>query len=90
MSIKTKQFEIHEDWTAVILGFLIIGLSLSIFLLPVPVFKWVNYAQLTEDVFGYGNLKIVLQQFIYLFAIGSFGILLIGKISCWGFQQCIF
>lgn len=76
---NTKQFAIHEDWTVVILGFLIIGLSLSIFILPVPIFKWVNYDQLIGDVFGYGNLKIVLQQFIYFLGIGSLGALLTGK-----------
>jgi len=79
MSQNAKQFAIHEDWTVVILGFLIIGLSLSVFLLPVPVFKWANYAELVEDVFGYVNLKIVLQQFIYLTAIGALGTFLIGK-----------
>lgn len=79
MSQNTKQFAIHEDWTVVILGFLIIGLSLSVFLLPVPVFKWANYAELVEDVFGYVNLKIVLQQFIYLTAIGTLGTFLLGK-----------
>ncbi|HEU4789637.1 MAG TPA: putative sulfate exporter family transporter [Flavobacterium sp.] len=79
MSQNTKQFAIHEDWTVVILGFLIIGLSLSVFLLPVPVFKWANYAELVEDVFGYVNLKIVLQQFIYLTTIGTLGTFLIGK-----------
>lgn len=79
MSQNTKQFAIHEDWTVVILGFLIIGLSLSVFLLPVPVFKWANYTELVEDVFGYVNLKIVLQQFIYLTAIGTLGTFLIGK-----------
>jgi uncharacterized integral membrane protein (TIGR00698 family) len=79
MSQNIKQFTIHEDWTAVLSGFLIIGLSLLVFILPVPAFKWVNYTELRGNVFGYGNLKIVLQQFVYLLAIGSFGVLLTGK-----------
>lgn len=77
---NTKQFSIHEDWVVVLLGFLIIGLSLSVFLLPVPAFKWVNYGELTEKVFGLDNLKIVLQQFIYLLAIGALGAFLTGKL----------
>lgn len=81
MSQNAKQFAIHEDWTVVILGFLIIGLSLSVFLLPVPVFKWGNYEELTENVFGLGNLKTLLQQFIYLLAVGSFGIFFDWKID---------
>jgi uncharacterized integral membrane protein (TIGR00698 family) len=79
MLSKTKQFAIHEDWTVVILSFLIIGLSLSVFLLPVPVFKWSNSVELLNNVFDYSNLKIVLQQFIYLTAIGSIGAFLTGK-----------
>lgn len=79
MSQHTKQFTIHEDWTVVILGFLIIGLSLSVFLLPVPIFKWENSAELLNNVFDYNNLKIILQQFIYLTAIGSLGAFLTGK-----------
>lgn len=79
MSQKTKQLTIHEDWTAVLSGFLIIGLSLSVFLLPVPVFKWENNAELLANVFGYGNLKIILQQFVYLAVIGSLGVFLTGR-----------
>lgn len=79
MSQKTKQLTIHEDWTVVILGFLIIGLSLSVFLLSVPVFKWSTGEELLNDVFNYGNLLIILQQFVYLIAIGSIGAFLTGK-----------
>lgn len=76
---STKQFAIHEDWIVVILGFLIIGLSLTFFVLPVPVFKWGNYNDLVANVFGSENLKIILQQFIYLLAVGAFGVFLAGK-----------
>jgi uncharacterized integral membrane protein (TIGR00698 family) len=76
---KTKQFAIHEDWTVVILGFLIIALSVTVFLLPVPAFKWVNFDELTENVFGIDNLLIVLQQFFYLLTVGAFGAFLTGK-----------
>jgi len=79
MATKIKQFTIHEDWTVVILGFLIIGLTLSVFLLPVPVFKWENSTELLNTVFDSVNLKIILQQFIYLTVIGTLGTFLIGK-----------
>nr|WP_315180385.1 putative sulfate exporter family transporter [uncultured Flavobacterium sp.] len=79
MSQKTKQFTIHEDWTVVLLGFLIIGLSLFVFLPSVPVFKWSNGTDLRNDVFDYGNLQIIMVQFVYLISIGSIGALLIGK-----------
>lgn len=79
MSIKTKQFTIHEDWTVVILGFIIIGVSLFIFLPEVPVFKWSTGTDLVDDVFHFGNLKILLLQFLYLISIGALGAFLIGK-----------
>ena len=79
MSTEPKQFTIHEDWTVVILGFIIIGISLFIFLPEVPVFKWTNGTDLISDVFNFGNLKILGIQFLYLISIGAFGAFLIGK-----------
>ncbi|MEZ0183285.1 YeiH family protein [Flavobacterium oncorhynchi] len=79
MSPQTKTFTIHEDWTVVILGFIIIGLSLFVFLPEVPVFKWSNQTDLLADVFDSANLKILLFQFLYLIIIGALGAFLIGK-----------
>ena len=79
MSTQPKQFTIHEDWTVVILGFIIIEISLFIFLPEVPVFKWTNGTDLISDVFNFGNLKILGIQFLYLISIGAFGAFLIGK-----------
>ncbi|MEP6928509.1 MAG: putative sulfate exporter family transporter [Flavobacterium sp.] len=79
MSVKTKQFTLHEDWTVVLLGFLIIGISLFLFLPSVPVFKWSNATDLRNDVFSLENLQIQLFQFIYFIFIGTLGAFLIGK-----------
>ncbi|MHC0441536.1 YeiH family protein [Flavobacterium sp. 3-210] len=79
MSSQTKQFNIHEDWTVVILGFLIIGISLFIFLPEVPVFSWSDSNDLKTKVFDFANLKILLIQFLYLIFIGTLGTFLIGK-----------
>lgn len=79
MSIKTKQYTIHEDWTVVLLGFLIIGISLFIFLPSVPVFKWSNETDLLNNVFDSGNLQIIGLQFIYFISIGTIGAYLTGK-----------
>ena len=79
MSNNTKQYNLHEDWTVVILGFLIIGISLFIFLPEVPVFKWSSGTDLLNDVFAIGNLQILVVQFIYLTIIGSLAAFLIGK-----------
>ncbi|WP_163410472.1 YeiH family protein [Flavobacterium ajazii] len=79
MSQKTKQPTLHEDWTVVLLGFLIIGISLFVFLPEVPAFKWSNGSDLLTDVFSFGNLQILLVQFIYLIIIGTIAVFLIGK-----------
>ncbi|MBS7231395.1 putative sulfate exporter family transporter [Flavobacterium psychroterrae] len=79
MSTPTKTFTIHEDWTVVILGFIIIGISLFIFLPEVPVFKWSTGTELLYDVFDFGNIKTLALQFLYLISIGTLGAFLIGK-----------
>ena len=79
MSQKTKQLSLHEDWTVVLLGFLIIGISLFVFLPEVPVFKWSKGSDLLKDVLAIGNMQVLLVQFIYLLIIGSIAAFLIGK-----------
>ena len=79
MPQKTKSFTIHEDWTVVILGFIIIGISLFVFLPEVPAFKWSTGTDLFQDVFDFRNLKILGLQFLYLISIGALGAFLIGK-----------
>ncbi|MBF4472385.1 YeiH family protein [Flavobacterium sp. HJJ] len=79
MTLKTKQFTIHEDWAAVLLGFLIIGISLFIYLPSVPVFKWSNGADLQNNVCSGTNIKELFLQFIYLLGIGILGVFLVGK-----------
>ncbi len=79
MSTQSKKFNIHEDWTVVILGLIIIGISLFIFLPEVPVFNWSNPADLQTKVFDLQNLEILFIQFIYFISIGTLGAFLIGR-----------
>jgi len=78
MSTSTK-FTIHEDWTVVILGFLIIGISLFIFLPEVPVFKWTSGTDLITNVFEIKNIQTIGLQFLYFISIGTIGTFLVGK-----------
>lgn len=78
MSTSTK-FTIHEDWTVVILGFLIIVISLFIFLPEVPIFKWTNGTDLINNIFKIKNLQTIGLQFIYFLLIGIIGTFLVGK-----------
>jgi uncharacterized integral membrane protein (TIGR00698 family) len=79
MTTQTKRISLHEDWTVVILGFLIIGISLLFFLPEIPVFKWSNGNDLMLAVLNFGNLKILGIQFLYLTFIGALGAFFIGK-----------
>ena len=79
MSTSTKSFTIHEDWTVVILGFLIIIISVSGWVLPVPSFKWDSAADLSAKVLSFENIKTVGLQFVYILFIAVLGALLMRR-----------
>jgi uncharacterized integral membrane protein (TIGR00698 family) len=78
MSSATK-VKLHEDWVVVILGFLIIAISVSGFLLPVPVFGWKTGEDLFSKVLSVSNLQLILLQFVFVGIIGLIGVWLSGK-----------
>jgi uncharacterized integral membrane protein (TIGR00698 family) len=74
-----KKFSLHEDWVVVILGFLILGVTLFGFILPVPSFGWKSSEELVSKVLSPVNLGIIGGQLIYVFAVALIGTLLTGK-----------
>jgi uncharacterized integral membrane protein (TIGR00698 family) len=76
---EIKKFAVHEDWVVVILGALIIALSISGIILPVPVFNWTNASELFGTVFDAVNLSIILIQFVFVLIIAILGAILTGK-----------
>ncbi|HEX2534996.1 MAG TPA: putative sulfate exporter family transporter [Chitinophagaceae bacterium] len=68
-----------EDWTVVLLGFLIIGINLFGFVLPVPSFGWKSTGDLWAKVLGPDNLLLIGWQFIYVGVVAATGALLTGK-----------
>ena len=76
---SSKQNFLHEDWVVVIIGFLIIGITLFGFILPVPSFGWKNSEDLFSKVLSTGNLGIIGLQFLYVFVAAIIGSLLTGK-----------
>jgi len=78
MSSATK-VKLHEDWVVVILGFLIIAISVSGFLLPVPVFGWKTGEDLLSKVLSAANLQLILLQFVFVGIVGLIGVWLSGK-----------
>lgn len=74
-----KKIVIHEDWTVVVLGALIIMISLGGLILKVPVFNWSNSAELSEKVFSTANLALIFTQFIFVLFIAAVGAFISGK-----------
>ncbi len=77
--IEPKRFSLHEDWVVVILGFLIIGITLFGFVLPVPSFGWKNTDDLFVKVLSLSNLSLIGLQFLYVFIVAIIGAAILGK-----------
>ena len=75
----SKRISLHEDWTVVILGFLIIILSIAGFVIPVPSFSWKNSEELFSKVLSAENLGKAVLQFVFVFAIALLAVYLINK-----------
>jgi len=79
MTIEKERFVIHEDWTVVILGGLIILLSILGVLLPVPAFNWGSTQELFSKVLTLGNLQVIGWQFLFVIVIAALGAWMTGK-----------
>src|SRR5579875_1389850 len=79
MTSAQTRFTLHEDWTVVLLGSLIIILALVGLLLPVPVFGWKDSAELFSKVLSPQNLLIFLEQFVFVLIIAALGASFTGK-----------
>jgi len=75
----SKRISLHEDWTVVILGFLIIILTIAGFVIPVPSFSWKNSEELFGKVLSAENLGKAVLQFVFVFAIALMAVYLINK-----------
>lgn len=76
---STNKLVLSEDWSVVLLGFLIIVVALLGFVLPVPAFGWKNSADLTSKVLSFSNLGILGLQFLFVLIIALIGAWLTGK-----------
>jgi hypothetical protein len=75
----SKRISLHEDWTVVILGFLIIILSIAGFVIPVPSFSWKNSEELFSKVLSAENFGKAALQFVFVFVIALMSVYLINK-----------
>lgn len=70
---------LQEDWAVVLLGFLIIGVTLFGFMLPVPVFGWKAGSELTAKVLSASNLGVIALQALFTGVVAALGTWLTGK-----------
>jgi uncharacterized integral membrane protein (TIGR00698 family) len=76
---EKKAITLSEDWVIVLLGFLIIFISLFLFVAPVPSFGWNTASELGEKVFSVSNLATILIQFAFCYGVGILATLLTKK-----------
>lgn len=75
----TKKLLLPEDWTVVLLGFLMIAVTLFGFVLPLPVFSWKDSSDLAIKIFSTSNLLLLGLQLVFVFVFALAGALLTGK-----------
>lgn len=69
MSNQKSTFTLTEDWTVVLYGFLLIGLTLIGLKIPNPTFGWKDSAELFEKVLSTSNLLNIIFVFGIVYAI---------------------
>jgi uncharacterized integral membrane protein (TIGR00698 family) len=79
MSSSPNRISLHEDWTVVILGILIILIAIFGIVIPAPAFGWSTTADVSSKVFSSHNLSAIALQFILVLIIAALGAWLTGK-----------
>ena len=74
-----KKLALTEDWTVVLLGFVIIGVALIGVKIPSPSFGWESTSDLTEKVITAGNLLKLGQIFAFTYLIAILSASVLGK-----------
>ena len=74
-----KKSFLTEDWTVVLLGFLIIGVALLGVKIPSPSFGWESTSDLSEKVLTAGNLIKLGQIFLFTYVIAILAASVLGK-----------
>jgi uncharacterized integral membrane protein (TIGR00698 family) len=77
--LSVQKSLLTEDWTVVLLGFLIIIILVLGFLVPVPQFGWKGFEDLSTKVFSTDNIIKTMLQFLFVFVVALAGTFLTGK-----------
>lgn len=79
MSNNQNKVLLNEDWTVVVLGFIIILITLSGVILPAPNFNWNNQTELFDKVLSAKNIQLLVLQLLLVLLVAVIGTWLTGK-----------
>jgi len=79
MSTNHTRFTLHEDWTVVVLGFLIILLAAFGIAAPAPSFGWSTSLDFFQTVLSPSNWQAISIQFVFVLIIAGLGAIFTGK-----------
>jgi uncharacterized integral membrane protein (TIGR00698 family) len=74
-----NRFTLHEDWAVVVLGFIIIIVSISGLIVPVPLYSWKNGTDLVDNVLAVNNVISIALQFLFVFVFSILGAIVTNK-----------
>ncbi|RAW00623.1 YeiH family protein [Pseudochryseolinea flava] len=75
--VKSKSL-LHEDWTVVVLGFLIIAFILGVVVVLPPSYDWTTGEELISKVLSIKNIVAIFNQLLLVFVVGFFAYYLTG------------
>jgi uncharacterized integral membrane protein (TIGR00698 family) len=78
-AVSLSRSRVSEDWTAVIVGFAVILVSLVLYIIPTPAYSWNSGSELAGKVFTMSNLLKSIAQFAAVFVAGALAIVMTGK-----------
>jgi hypothetical protein len=70
---------VTEDWAVVLVGFVVILVSLYLYIIPTPSYSWSTAADLQGKVFAGSNLLKVVSQFGAVLIAGILAVWITGK-----------
>lgn len=75
---QNRKLRFTEDWTVVILGFIILGISIAGIQVAVPQYAWEGLEELRQ-ILSFNNFSSIFQQFILVYILVIVGNILMGK-----------
>lgn len=79
INTASRKAFLSEDWTVVVLGFIIILLALAGFIPASPVYGWNTGADFSKKLFSLENISLVGIQLVFVMAVAMLGAFLTGK-----------